>query len=452
MRYFLFYIITLLILLITSCSPDTKEVEDFSENTDTENPVVTSTLPNILLIIADDMGVDASPSFAMDLGAQKPYMPVLSSLISEGISFDNAWSYATCSPTRASIITGKHGLHTEVLAPIKGFLSGTHTSLQSYIGTHTEEAYACGVFGKWHLGNDPTHPTQTMKVGSYAGNLGGGVPSYWQYKFIENEMETTVTDYATTRYTQAAIDWKSQQTKPWFLWLAYNAAHTPFHKPDNAQLYENSGSRALPAYEEGVSEPLPYYLAMLEAMDFEMGRLLDSMSTSERENTVVIFIGDNGSPKKVSQWGGNKHSKGSIYQGGVNVPFVVSGKEILKGVRSDDLVQSSDLFATIAELAGISITNYYNSHSCKPSLIGESSNPRSFLYVEVPGNADNGSYAVRNQEYKLIHEIDTGIEQLYNLSSDARERTDLLDPNHILTSLENQNLTALRREASEIRN
>ena len=444
--------IFLLLGVFTLWSCTTEDVAVI-ENNPVDLPVEnTVSFPNILFIIADDMGVDATPNFAMDLGAQKPYMPELSSLISEGISFDNAWSYATCSPTRASIVTGKHGLHTQVLAPIKGFLSGAHTSLQAYIGTHTEDAYACGVFGKWHLGNDPTHPTQTMKVGSYAGNLGGGVPSYWQYKFVENEVETTVSEYATTRYTQAAIDWKSQQTKPWFLWLAYNAAHTPFHKPDNAQLYENSGSRALPAYEEGVSEPLPYYLAMLEAMDFEMGRLLDSMSAKERENTIVIFIGDNGSPKKVSQWGGNKHSKGSIFQGGVNVPLVVSGKGILKGVRSEDLVQSSDLFATIAELAGISTTNYYNSHSCKPSLMGESSNPRSFLYVEVPGNTDNGSYAVRNQEYKLIHEIDTGIEQLYHLSSDTKERTDLLAPNHILTSLENQNLTALRAEALQLRN
>ncbi|MGB2273436.1 MAG: sulfatase-like hydrolase/transferase [Flavicella sp.] len=451
MRNFINSIIFLIIIFIVACNPDTSDAIDVTDTPDTNIPKDSTVLPNILLIIADDMGVDASPSFAMDLGAQKPYMPILSSLISDGISFDNAWSYATCSPTRASILTGKHGMHTQILTPIKGFLSGTHTSLQSYIGTQTENAYACGVFGKWHLGNEATHPTQTMNVGTYTGNLGGGVPDYWQYKFIENELESTVSEYATTRYTQAAIDWKSEQTKPWFLWLAYNAAHTPFHKPDNAQLYENSGSRALPAYEEGVSEPLPYYLAMLEAMDFEMGRLLDSMTNAERENTVVIFIGDNGSPKKVSQWGGNKHSKGSISQGGVNVPLVVSGNKIRNGVRSDALVQSSDLFATIAELAGVPTTNYYNSHSFKPTIVGELSTPRNFLYVEVPGNTDNGSYAVRNQDFKLIHEIDTGIEQLYNLSTDPRERTNLLSVNHDLTLFEIQNLTALRAEALRLR-
>lgn len=95
-----------------------------------------------------------------------------------------------------------------------------------------------------------------------------------------------------------AIDWKAEQEKPWFLWLAYNAPHTPFHLPPS----ELHSQKDLDDSQSTIDEnPLPYYIAALEAMDSEIGRFLDSLSETEQENTLIIFIGDNGTPNQVAQ-------------------------------------------------------------------------------------------------------------------------------------------------------
>lgn len=449
-----FMLILGIVFSISACSSDTMdETIDEVETPNEEEPPVQGDRPNILLIIADDMGVDATPSIASELNATKPVMPTLSNLMDTELVFDNLWSYALCSPTRASILTGKHGFSNGVLAPIRGTMSGAHKSIHSYLDEQTNNAYAHAVFGKWHLGAVTTHPTQTMGVGTYSGNLSGGVSSFWDYSLVVNEEETISNVYSTTQYTQLAIDWKNEQTKPWFIWLAYNAAHTPFHRPDNTVLDVNSPSRSLPDYVAGQSAPLPYYLAMLEAMDFEMGRLINGMSETERENTVIIFIGDNGSPKKVDQYPGTKHGKGSIYQGGVNVPLVISGNGVRLGREESALLNTTDLFATIAEIAGVTMASvYHHSQSFKDLLYDENATTREFVYVEVPGDGDNGSYAVRNADYKLIHEIDSGREEMYHIVEDANETNDLLSEDHVLTSEEMQNLTELQDEGLRLRN
>lgn len=420
-------------------------------NMDEGSEANSSKHPNILLIIADDMSLDATPNYANDLNAKKPVMPTLEKLMNNGLVFDNLWSYSLCSPTRASILTGKHGVHTGVKTPIKGLLSGNHKSLQTFIDEGTNNAYVHAVFGKWHLGNNVIHPTQTMGIQTYAGNLGGGVPDYWEYNLVQNEIETQLIsnteaekkeNYSTTKYTQLAIDWKEQQTKPWFVWLAYNAAHTPFHRPDNSLISEQSKSSS--------ETNLNNYLAMLEAMDYEMGRLIDSMSDAEKANTVIIFIGDNGTPKRVAQFANtDKHRKGSIYQGGINVPMVVSGLNVRIGRESNLLIHTVDLFATIAEIAGVNVKSIHNSFSFKEALQKTSFIGKEFLYTEVPGSNSNGYYTVRNSMYKLIYEIDTGTKELYNLIDDKYEETDIML--RTLTQVESENLALLEAEGRRIR-
>ena len=407
--------------------------------------------PNILLIIADDMSLDATPNYEDELYAKKPEMPILESLMDTGLVFDNLWSYALCSPTRASILTGKHGLHTDVLEPIHGELSGSHKSLQTYINENTNNAYATGVFGKWHLGADATHPTQTMGVGTYAGNTGGGVPDYWEYNLIENEVSkklSATTDaerkenYSTTKYTQLAIDWKSKQTKAWFLWLAYNAAHSPFHMPDSELISDVSIGRN--------ESTLHKYLGMLEAMDHEMGKFIGSMSDKEKANTVIIFIGDNGTPRKVAQFTDTqKHGKGSVYQGGINVPMVIFGPGTRTGREVKALVHTVDLFATIAEIAGVDVAKINNSHSFKTLLENEDAESREYVYTEVPGSNDKGHYAVRNEKYKLIYEIDTGTKELYNLVDDKYEVINIMLRD--LSQDEIDNLVSLEAEGKRVR-
>ena len=188
-----FMLILGIVFSISACSSDTMdETIDEVETPNEEEPPVQGDRPNILLIIADDMGVDATPSFASELNATKPVMPTLSNLMDTELVFDNLWSYALCSPTRASILTGKHGFSNGVLAPIRGTMSGARKSIHSYLDEQTNNAYAHAVFGKWHLGAVTTHPTQTMGVGTYSGNLSGGVSSFWDYSLVVNEEENHI--------------------------------------------------------------------------------------------------------------------------------------------------------------------------------------------------------------------------------------------------------------------
>ena len=276
--------------------------------------------PNILLIIADDMGLDATPNYNID--GIKPNMPILQSLMSNGIKFNNLWSYPLCTPTRASILTGKYGFRTEV-TNVGQNLSSNEQSIQNYLDG-MNSGYSHAVIGKWHLSGDISHPN-AIGIDEYTGVLGGGVQSYWNWNLVENMQSSKSTEYTTTKFTDLAINWIGSQNQPWFLWLAYNAPHTPFHLPPS-ELYSQVG---LASDQSSIdANPLPYYLAMLEAMDTEMGRLINSMSQEERDNTFIVFIGDNGTPNQVVQTYPNRRAKNSLYQGGVNVPMVISGKNV----------------------------------------------------------------------------------------------------------------------------
>jgi arylsulfatase A-like enzyme len=376
--------------------------------------------PNILFIIADDLGLDATPGFTE--GVIKPNMPNLEGLISSGIRFSNLWSAPTCTPTRATVLTGKYGVETEVLA-VGDELSTREISLQSYLDDQTSAAYRHAVIGKWHLSNSSTHPNE-MGIDYFAGFLRGFVPSYENWQLIENGITTTSTTYSTTKFTDLAIDWIQSQEQAWFLWLAYNAPHTPFHLPSN----ELHSQGDLPAGGAAIAaNPLPYYLASLEAMDSEMGRLFDSMNAAERANTVIIFIGDNGTPNRVAQLPyGAGRAKGTIFQGGINVPMVVSGYGVeRRGAEEKALINTTDLFATIADLAGTGTTSIHQSISFKPLLTDEKSAKRAYAYAEIEGEADNG-YTIRNEGYKLIV-FNNGDQHFYNLREDPYESTNLLD-------------------------
>lgn len=445
-----------LLCFVAACSSNDAIENDLgdtnNDNDDNTEQPQDPSHPNILLVIADDVSLDATPNYLEDLNAIKPEMPNLEKLMSNGLVFDNAWAYARCSPTRASIITGKHGVQNGIKAPGGNIsLSSAHKSLQAYINENTGNAYATAVFGKWHLGHDLDHPTNDTKVGTFAGNLSSGVPDYWSYDLVENETLTTLTsatdaerieNYSSTKFTQLAMDWRDAQTKPWFIWLAYNAAHSPFHMPDDYMI--SSASQRRPLTNTNM------YLAMLEAMDYEMGRFIDSMSEAEKENTIIIYIGDNGTPVRVSQYTDNdKHCKGSIYQGGINVPFVVSGLGTRVGRESEALVHTVDLYATIAELAGVDVSEIYQSKSVKRLLTDANAASKDFIYTEVPGEGNNGHYAVRNENYKLIYEIDTDVKELYDLSVDPYEVTNLLSGN--LSAMQQANLDLLLAEGKRVR-
>ena len=371
--------------------------------------------PNILLVIADDMGKDATPNFSE--GTIKPNMPTLQSLMNSGITFDNFWSYPVCTPTRASILTGKYGVNTNVI-DVGDPISTAETSLQSYINSNTNNDYATSIIGKWHLSNSATDPI-TMGIDYFAGIVNGGMGDYFNWNFNENGTASNSRTYTTTKLTDIAINWVDDQTKPWFLWMAYNAPHTPFHLAPT-ELHSQGN---LPTDEASINaNPIPYYMSAIEAMDTELGRFLSNLSSEERANTVIIFIGDNGTPGKVAQ---NPYSrltvKGTLYQGGVNVPMIVSGVDVTRaGEREDALIQTTDLFATIANITGVSVSEIHNSKSFYPQLTSATNDGRSFVYTEIVDG-----YAIRNATYKLM-KYDNGDEELYNLVQDPYENRNLI--------------------------
>ena len=421
-----------------------EEVVEEIDNESVEDPI--GNTPNILLVISDDMGLDATPGYV--IGDRKPNMPNLESLISNGITFNNVWANPSCTPTRGTILTGKYGFRTNVLK-VYDQLATSETSIQRYLDENSNEDYSHAVIGKWHLSRDTNHPL-TIGANYFAGLLTGGVEDYENWSLIENGITTTSTEYTTTKLTDLAIDWVDNQTKPWFLWLAYNAPHTPFHAPPSNLHTQGS----LPEDQASINaNSLPYYLAAMEAMDTEMGRLLASMSQAERENTIIIFLGDNGTPNQVRQEYANRRVKGSVYQGGVNVPMVVSGALVERANETEDaLINTTDIFATVANIAGVNVSVINDSHSFKNILDSYSEGARDYVYAEIGLDTGGSDYTIRNATHKYIL-FGNGDEALYNLSNDALEVTNLLAENQLPLSNANMlEMEQLIQELESIRN
>ena len=397
--------------------------------------------PNILLIIADDLGKDAISGFTE--GSVKPTTPNIDAIRNNGLSFSNMWVYPTCSPTRASIITGKYGYRTGVKWAADE-LAQSELALQQYISNQTNNSYASAIVGKWHLsGNDATANPESFGIDYYAGLIRGAANDYFQWQLTEDGATSLQTTYATEFFTDLSIDWVNEQSKPWFLWLAYNASHTPFHVPP-AEMHSQGN---LPAYTVGVDE-LPYYMAAIEAMDYQIGRFLDNIPADERENTVIIFIGDNGTPNQVAQAPYTSATvKGTLYQGGINAPMFISGVGVSRTGVDDNLICSTDLFATIADIAGASTTEIHDSKSFK-SLFSENTAIRDFQDAEM-NDGTTDAWTIGNGSYKLIVDA-SGTERLYDLQNDPYEQTNLL-----IGGLTPQQATAkgeLEAELSVIRN
>jgi len=416
------YLWLLIFISFSACSNNNDIQTDNEDNINV--PEENKKKPNILLIIADDMGLDACPSY--NIGYEKPSMPTLENLMNNGVKFTNVWSNPTCTPTRATILTGKYGFRTNVIK-VDDVLSTSEISIQKYLNQHLSNQYTNAVIGKWHLSKDTNHP-ENMEINYYAGSLGGGLKNYWDWNLTENGQTTASAEYTTSKYTDLAINWVEDQTQPWFLWLAYNAPHEPFHLPPNELHFQGE----LPTDEASIeANPLPYYLAMLEAMDTEIGRLLNSMSSEEKENTVIIFVGDNGTPNQVVQEYNSKRAKGSLYKGGINVPMIISGNNITRLNETEDaLINLSDLYTTIANIAGVNVSYINDSYNFNDLLSVSNEGVREYLYSEAGENLNYLNKTIRNNTHKYIL-FEDGSESLFDLSKEPLETKDLLKPKNL---------------------
>lgn len=161
----------------------------------------------------------------------------------------------------------------------------------------------------------------------------------------------------------------------------------------------------LPSDEASIeANPLPYFLAMVESVDYEVGRLLDSLDDETLENTVIILMGDNGTSRKVIQapFTSNR-SKGTLFEGGVRVPLIVAGAEVAnQNSRSDVLVTSTDIFATVMELSGAELPKYEDSYSFAGDIRGGGTTERDYSFTEVAINGNAYANTIRNKDYKLF--------------------------------------------------
>ena len=213
--------------------------------------------------------------------------------------------------------------------------------------------------------------------------------------------------------------------RAWLLWLALNAPHSPFHvPPEELHDYTLSG--------DPDDDPFPHYLAMIQAMDTELGRLLAGIDAQTLANTYIIYLGDNGALATTNQGiYPDDHAKASLFQGGVHVPMVITGPGVVAG-RAAGLVQITDLHATILELIGAAPVEgvEYDGVSIVPMLSDASATVRSTMHLEFfgPGLSERrAGRAVRDDRYKLMYHYD-GTERFFDLSADPLELVPLEVP------------------------
>ncbi|MEO1051055.1 MAG: sulfatase-like hydrolase/transferase [Bacteroidota bacterium] len=392
---------------------------------------------NVLILIADDLGVDYMSTYGE--GTDFAPTPNINQLASEGVTFTNAWSNPVCSPTRATLLTGRYGFRNGVQTVVGSNDSQTGISLDEYtLPKALDDAnsgYAHSCIGKWHL-NDASNGDEDnpnlMGFDHFSGLVSGRF-DYFDWEKTTNGTTQSVSNYSTTEFVDDAIDWISQQNGPWFQWVAFMSPHTPFHLPPN-NLHRFDG---LPGGRRQIRRnPIPYFKASIEAMDTEIGRLINYLKVSgQYDNTTIIFIGDNGTTAQVVQAPFDPdRAKGTLYEGGVNVPFIVSGSGVTNPNRtSDALINVADLFATSLELAGVNVNNTlpsnvtFDSKSFLPILQSQNQTIRSWIFSELEGFNTNvdGQTILNTNNYKLIH-FNNGSEELYNLSIDPFENNNLL--------------------------
>ena len=371
---------------------------------------------NILFIIADDVGQDSLGLY--DITSDIPTTPTLDSLANNGLVFDNLWVNPTCTPTRASMITGKYAQRTEVFEPGDTLDSAEITVQEQIKADDSTSHYATAIVGKWHLGGGNNAPLEAG-LDHFAGILGGGIGDYFNWTINVNGEDVATTKYATTELTDQAIDWIANQDQPWFLWLAYNAPHTPFHLPPNDLHSRNdlSGDEA-----DIEANPREYYLAALEALDTEIGRLLASLDDNTLAKTTVIFVGDNGTPGQARARGTDfTGSKGSINEGGIRVPMVVSGAGVTReGERETALINGTDFFTSFLTIAGQDSQYIHDSESFISLLSDANASKRSYIFSQ---NVDG--VTAKSTRYKLI-EYNDGTREYFDLTADPDESDNLL--------------------------
>jgi arylsulfatase A-like enzyme len=399
--------------------------------------------PNFVFILIDDMGWRDLACF----GSTFYETPNIDRLAAQGMKFTNAYAACpVCSPTRASILTGKYParLHLtdwlpgvgdrpshQLLRPkFQQFLPLEETTIARAL---KPEGYVSASIGKWHLGSDAYSPEQhgfdVNMGGTHAGTAPGG-----HFKFESPTLKLREGEYLADRLTEEAEKFIEQsKDRPFFLYLPHYAVHTPHQaKADVIAKYKAK-------LKPGQAQNNAIYAAMVESVDDSVGRLmkkLDELKLADR--TLVFFFSDNGglsfTGSKAPPATSNaplREGKSYLYEGGIRVPLIVrwSGR-VKPGNVCDVPVSSVDFFPTMLEAAGgkPAPKQIIDGQSLMPLLKQSSDWKRQAIYWHYPHYNSNGNKpggVVRAGDWKLIEFFEDGKLELYNLKEDLEEKHDL---------------------------
>ena len=386
--------------------------------------------PNVVLIITDDVGYGDFSSY----GAPDVRTPHVDGLARDGVRLTDFYANgATCTPTRAGLMSGRYQQRVALEAPLSSVgprergLSPTGRSLPQLLN---DNGYATALVGKWHLGWKSEFSPAAHGFDYFFG-FKSGYTDYWQHTdgdgqpdLFENDRPVEVAGYMTDLITERSVQFIEQNAqRPFFIDVSYNAAHWPYQLPDTPSTARDN-ARHLGPFDDSTNIRADY-VAILERADQGVGRILATLDTlGLRQNTIVIFTNDNG-----GEWLSRNtplfHHKGTVWEGGIRVPAVIRWPgRIPAGSVSGQVGITMDLTASILAATGTPVPAGARLEGINllPVLEGRVPEIERTLFWRVIGGRPQRT--VRSGDWKLL--FDGGRALLFNLRADIGERENLI--------------------------
>jgi arylsulfatase A-like enzyme len=384
--------------------------------------------PNVVVILSDDQGyadISFNPHHPKEVAT-----PHLDALARAGVFFSQGYITGNvCSPTRAGLLTGRYQQRAGVYTAGEGG-SGMAQTEKIFPRFLQPAGYVTGAYGKWHLGLTIEQSPTGRGYDEWYGFLGRGAHDYFDlagkdpenHPMYRNGAEIKDEGYLTTRLTDEAVAFiRQHQARPFHVYLAYNAVHSPAQAPAadiarvRAQFPELPESRAI-------------LMAMLHHLDLGVGRMVDTLKqTGVWENTLLFFLTDNGGSKSMGAINTPLRGfKQQNYEGGIRTPFIVSWPARFQGGRTIATpVTSLDILPTALDAAGVALPTDkpLDGRSLLPLLTGQTTKHRDTFYWSEGGAA--GGWAVRAGDWKLVTQRNQTKAELFDLAADPGEKTDL---------------------------
>ena len=411
-----------------------------SEAETAPKPAESDTKPNIVLILADDLGYGDLGCY----GSQQNRTPHIDRMAKEGLRFtDFHTNGSMCTPTRAALLTGRYQQRfgSKFEGPLSGktdYQSGLPLEARTLAEALKDAGYATGMFGKWHLGYQPPFLPTRQGFGTFVGLTSGdgdhhthvdrsGRPDWWH-----QERKREETGYTADLLTHHAIRFmESHRDEPFFVYLPHLAIHFPWQGPEDPPHrrtgvdYWSDKWGVIPDR----TNVAPHVKAMVESLDANVGRVLEALKRMELdERTLVLFLSDNGgyidyadTHQNVSSNGLLRGQKGTLWEGGHRVPAIARWPGRIQPGITDETAMGFDLFPTLMRLAAD------KPYAQTPPLDGIDITGHLFRREPLPHRVlfwrDGQEFAVRSGPWKLIHPGD-GTFRLFDLYHDPAESRD----------------------------